>query len=353
MADPHHLQRFVDAQADGYAAALAELQAGRKTSHWMWFVFPQLGGLGRSSTAQLYAIADLAEARAYLAHPLLGARLEACARALLGWPERTAWQILGSPDDLKLRSSMTLFALAAPHNPLFSEVLDVFCGGEPDARTLQLLGLAEGSATDPDEESAQLASRTLGHYQANAERFREGTQDHDVSQNIEALLRHIQAPAPWQILDLGCGPGRDLRTFRALGHNAVGLDGAQAFVQMAREASGCEVWHQDFLALDLPAARFDGVFANACLFHIPSHLLPGALAQLHQTLKPGGVLFSSNPRGEDQEGWSGERYGAYYRLETWRALLQAAGFVELEHYYRPAGLPREQQPWLASVWRRG
>jgi len=148
MADPHHLQRFVDAQADGYAAALAELQAGRKTSHWMWFVFPQLGGLGRSSTAQLYAIADLAEARAYLAHPLLGARLEACARALLGWPERTAWQILGSPDDLKLRSSMTLFALAAPHNPLFSEVLDVFCGGEPDARTLQLLGLAEGSATD-------------------------------------------------------------------------------------------------------------------------------------------------------------------------------------------------------------
>jgi len=113
------------------------------------------------------------------------------------------------------------------------------------------------------------------------------------------------------------------------------------------------VWHQDFLALDLPAARFDGIFANACLFHIPSHLLPGALAQLHQTLKPGGVLFSSNPRGEDQEGWSGERYGAYYRLETWRALLQAAGFVELEHYYRPAGLPREQQPWLASVWRRG
>ena len=119
MADPHHLQRFVDAQADGYAAALAELQAGRKTSHWMWFVFPQLGGLGRSSTAQLYAIADLAEARAYLAHPLLGARLEACARALLGWPERTAWQILGSPDDLKLRSSMTLFAQAAPDNPLF------------------------------------------------------------------------------------------------------------------------------------------------------------------------------------------------------------------------------------------
>ena len=139
----------------------------------------------------------------------------------------------------------------------------LFCAGEPDARTLQLLGVADSSTSAADDEAVQLASRTLGHYQTNAERFREGTQDHDVSQNIDALLRHIQAPAPWQILDLGCGPGRDLRTFRALGHNAVGLDGAEAFVQMAREASGCEVWHQDFLALDLPAARFDGVFANA------------------------------------------------------------------------------------------
>lgn len=200
--------------------------------------------------------------------------------------------------------------------------------------------------------ATNLARQTLAHYQANAEGFREGTRDHDVSQNINALLRHITAPAPLQILDVGCGPGRDLRTFTALGHMAVGLDGCARFVEMARADSGCEVWLQDFLALDLPPERFDGVFANAALFHIPHQALPQALRQLHQTLKPNGVLLSSNPRGEDQQGWAGDRYAAYYRLETWRALMQAAGFTEIEHYYRPPGLPRDQQPWLASVWRR-
>ena len=203
-----------------------------------------------------------------------------------------------------------------------------------------------------DEDLARVTGQTLAHYELNAEGFREGTRDHDVSQNIDALLRHLQAPAPLQILDVGCGPGRDLRTFTALGHVAVGLDGCARFVDMAREDSGCEVWLQDFLALDLPAQRFDGVFANAALFHIPSQALPGALRQLHHTLKVGGVLMCSNPRGNDQEGWNGDRYAAYYRLETWQALMQSAGFVEIEHYYRPAGLPRDQQPWLASVWRR-
>ncbi|SDI21057.1 Methyltransferase domain-containing protein [Pseudomonas benzenivorans] len=203
----------------------------------------------------------------------------------------------------------------------------------------------------PDD-LAQISALTLRHYQQCAEEFREGTRDHDVSQNIAALLGHIQAEPPYQILDFGCGPGRDLRTFSALGHTAIGLDGCPRFVEMARAASGCEVWLQDFLALDLPAARFDGIFANAVLFHVPSQELPRVLRQLHATLKPGGVLFSSNPRGANQEGWHGERYGAYYDLQHWRALLGAAGFLELQHYYRPAGLPREQQPWLASVWRR-
>lgn len=202
------------------------------------------------------------------------------------------------------------------------------------------------------DELAQLARQTLQHYQNNAEGFREGTRDHDVSQNIDALLRHIKAPAPLQILDVGCGPGRDLQTFTNLGHVAVGLDGCERFVAMAREDSGCKVWLQDFLALDLPQQRFDGIFANAALFHIPSSKLPDALCQLHASLKPGGVLFSSNPRGDDQEGWQRDRYASYYRLETWQALMQDAGFTELEHFYRPAGLPREQQPWLASVWRR-
>lgn len=204
----------------------------------------------------------------------------------------------------------------------------------------------------PPKAPADTSSRTLAHYNHNAEGFRQGTRDHDVSQNIAALLRHIQGEPPFTILDFGCGPGRDLRRFQALGHTAIGLDGASRFAEMARADSGCEVWHQDFLALDLPASRFDGIFANASLFHIPSLALPRVLRQLHASLKAGGVLFSSNPRGDNQEGWNGERYGAYHDLETWRSLLEAAGFSELEHYYRPAGLPREQQPWLASVWRK-
>ena len=198
----------------------------------------------------------------------------------------------------------------------------------------------------------QIASTTLGHYNRSAEGFREGTRDHDVSQNIDALLRHIQGTAPFTVLDFGCGPGRDLQTFTRMGHIAVGLDGSERFAQMAREDSGCEVLQQNFLELDLPSERFDGIFANAVLFHIPRQELPRVLGQLHGALKPDGVLFSSNPRGENQEGWNGERYGSYHDLEAWRELLTAAGFVELEHYYRPAGLPREQQPWLASVWRK-
>jgi len=198
----------------------------------------------------------------------------------------------------------------------------------------------------------QIASTTLGHYNRTAEGFREGTRDHDVSQNIDALLRHIQGPAPFTVLDFGCGPGRDLKTFTQLGHTAVGLDGSERFAQMAREDSGCEVLQQNFLELDLPAQRFDGIFANAVLFHIPLQASPPILGQSHPTPKPGGVLFSSHPPGQNTEGWNGERYGSYHDLEAWRALLTAAGFVELEHYYRPAGLPREQQPWLASVWRK-
>ena len=201
-------------------------------------------------------------------------------------------------------------------------------------------------------ELAQISALTLRHYQDCAEDFREGTRDHDVSQNIAALLAAIQATAPYQILDFGCGPGRDLRTFSAMGHSAVGLDGCERFVEMARADSGCEAWQQDFLALDLPPERFDGVFANASLFHIPRQELLRVLQQLHASLKPGGVLFSSNPRGDNQEGWNGERYGAYHDLANWRVLLNAAGFSELQHYYRPAGLPRDQQPWLASVWRK-
>ena len=198
----------------------------------------------------------------------------------------------------------------------------------------------------------KIADLTLKHYNRSAEDFREGTRDHDVSQNIAALLQYIESEPPFTILDLGCGPGRDLKVFTELGHIAVGLEGAPRFAVMARAYSGCEVWQQDFLKLDLPDNHFDGVFANAALFHVPSQELPRVLLELHATLKPCGVLFSSNPHGHNQEGWNRGRYGAYYDLETWRRFMSAAGFVELTHYYRPAGLPREQQPWLASVWRR-
>jgi SAM-dependent methyltransferase len=198
----------------------------------------------------------------------------------------------------------------------------------------------------------KIASLTLEHYNLRAEDFREGTRDHDVSQTIAALLSHIEGEPPFTILDFGCGPGRDLKVFAALGHVAIGLDGAERFAAMARTDTGCDVWQQDFLKLDLPDGRFDGVFANASLFHVPSQELPRVLRQLQATLKPGGVLFSSNPRGANEEGWNRGRYGAYHDLQTWRRVMSGAGFVELDHYYRPAGLPREQQPWLASVWRR-
>lgn len=201
-------------------------------------------------------------------------------------------------------------------------------------------------------ESKNISRRTLAYYNLNADTFFAGTIDHDVRQNIEALLGAIEALAPWTILDLGCGPGRDLKTFSQLGHTAIGLDGSERFAEMARAYSGCEVWRQDFLHLDLPPARFDGVYANASLFHVPSAELPGVLEKLHATLKPGGVLFSSNPRGNNQEGWNGPRYGSYYDYETWERYLLAAGFLPIHHYYRPAGLPRDQQPWLASVWRK-
>lgn len=198
--------------------------------------------------------------------------------------------------------------------------------------------------------------RTIGHYDDNADAFREHTRDHDVSQNIDALLRHLPTAAPACILDIGCGPGRDVLTLRNLGHEVVGLDGSARFCAMARRLSGCEILHRDLLALDLPAEeygeRFDGIFANAVLFHIPCSELPRVLAELCGLLKPGGVLFSSNPRGHNEEGWQGNRYGVWHDWPQWQRFLGAAGFCELEHYYRPAGLPRAQQPWLASVWRK-
>jgi len=202
------------------------------------------------------------------------------------------------------------------------------------------------------EANRRLGETTIAYYDRFARAFWDGTRHHDVSQNYAALLDAIESEPPYSILDLGCGPGRDLIYFRSLGHEAVGLDGSRQFVAMAQAHSGCEVLHQDFLSMQLPEGRFDGIFANASLFHVPSQELPRVLLELYETLKPGGVLFSSNPRGSNEEGWSDGRYACFFDLDTWRDYVTAAGFVELDHYYRPPGLPRERQPWLASVWRK-
>ena len=143
-ADPFDLARFVRAQEGSYAQALAEVRRGRKANHWMWFVFPQLAGLGSSPTAQHYAISGLDEARAYLAHPVLGPRLHEIAGAAAELTGRTAREVFGSPDDLKLRSSLTLFDAAAPDQPVFSRALHVLCGGLRDSRTLELLKSGAG-----------------------------------------------------------------------------------------------------------------------------------------------------------------------------------------------------------------
>ena len=150
----------------------------------------------------------------------------------------------------------------------------------------------------------QISASTIGQYRAMATPYRDGTWNHDVSQNIQALLAAIAGAPPYRILDLGCGPGRDLVAFRDLGHAVVGLDGCPEFVAMARAVSGCEVWQQDMLAMTLPRASFDGVFANAVLFHVPSRALPGVLDRLHATLKLGGCCSPPTHAGRTKRASS-------------------------------------------------
>lgn len=196
-----------------------------------------------------------------------------------------------------------------------------------------------------------VTKKTIEHYQGNAAGFWEGTRDHDVSQNYQALLEAAPTSENLSILDFGCGPGRDVLYFKSLGHQVVGLDACPAFCEMARELTGCDILQQDFLNLGLPNNTFDGVFANASLFHVPKQELTRVLEQLHACLKPDGILFSSNPRG-NQEGWSANRYCNFMELEPYQTHLEQAGFDMLRHYYRPENAPRDQQPWLAVVSRK-
>ena len=193
-----------------------------------------------------------------------------------------------------------------------------------------------------------IENHTIGHYDNNAESFWIGTKDHDVGQNIKSFLKALPQNKPLDILDLGCGPGRDLITFKALGHKPIGLDGSKPFCRLANKHSDCPTLHQQFLKLELKENSFDGIFANASLFHVPSQELPRILSELQYALRPEGVLFTSNPRG-NAEGWQGQRYGYYMEFETNKVYLEQAGFKIVQHYYRPEGKPKEQQPWLAIV----
>ena len=201
-------------------------------------------------------------------------------------------------------------------------------------------------------ELLRISEITIGHYDRMAGPYWIGTRDHDVSQNYAALLEAIKREPPYSILDLGCGPGRDLLAFKALGHRPIGLDGCAEFVEIAKARTQCKVLHQDFLDLNLKSTAFDGVFANASLFHVPTQELERVLVDIYSCLRVDGVFFCSNPRGPDIEQLNGDRYGAFLQLDTWRGFVRAVGFTELETFYRPSGKPREQQPWLATVWRK-
>lgn len=194
----------------------------------------------------------------------------------------------------------------------------------------------------------EIETITLSHYNLNAEAYWHGTKEHDVIQNIEAFLSPFPNGKKLDILDLGCGPGRDVKYFQSLGHRPVGLDGSEVFCSVARRYTGCQILHQKFLSLDLPKHAFDGIFANASLFHVPSQALSRVLIDLNAALRPDGVLFLSNPRGNG-EGWAGQRYGNYMQFDSSKVFIEAAGYKVINHYYRPIDKPIDEQPWLAIV----
>ena len=199
----------------------------------------------------------------------------------------------------------------------------------------------------------QMMLSTIAHYSSRPLEFWEGTRGHDVSQNLEALCRNLpESNEPCRVLDFGCGPGRDLKQLTDLGCIAVGLDGCLEFCEMARDFSGCEVFHQNFIELDLPKQSFHGIFANASLFHIHKSRLLNTLITFHQSLRLDGIVFCSNPRGPNIEQMNELRYGNYMDVSGWSEMFYKAGFEPIEHYFRPHGRPREEQPWLAMVWKK-
>lgn len=221
----------------------------------------------------------------------------------------------------------------------------------------------------PVEPCSVLTASTIADYDAIASAFDAGNRNHDVSQNIDALLEQIDTvengkvsdaksttPNKPIIVDLGCAGGRDLIDLKKRGCEAWGVDGSAAFCKLAREAApDCKVLEQDFLVLDLPKQHFDGVFANASLFHVPSESLPDVLNRVFECLKPNGVFFSSNAHGfgEDKEGWTSGRtadtksWVCWLSEDSWRKYCEDAGFKLLKSYYRGSS-----KAFLATVWRK-
>ena len=237
------------------------------------------------------------------------------------WTGATVAKFLGSPGAKRYRSAGKAGRMVKPKD-------------NPD----------KPSNTLDKAQLQRISDITIGHYDRSAEDYWNGIRNHDVNQNYEALLEAIEGEPPYAILDLGCGPGRDLRYFRSLGHDVTGLDGSKEFVAMARSYSGCEVLHQDFLAMVLPESHFDGVFANASLFHVPSQELLRVLLELSTTLKSRGVLFCSNPRGNNEEGLSDDRYSCFFDLDTCGDYVTAAGFFEVQCSFPPPGPPCPNPP---------
>ncbi|VFT21986.1 ubiquinone/menaquinone biosynthesis methyltransferase ubie [Pseudomonas aeruginosa] len=202
------------------------------------------------------------------------------------------------------------------------------------------------------EDFDAITATTLADYQRNAEGFREGTRGHDVSQNVEALLRHIDGPPPYRILDFGCGPGATWPPSAASATSRWDSKARRASSRWPGPTAVARYGNRISWRCDCRLGTSTASSPTPACSMCPAAPCRGCSANSSKRLRPGGVLFSSNPRGDNREGWNGQRYGAYHDYPAWKRLLEEAGFVELEHYYRPPGLPREQQPWLASVWRR-
>lgn len=204
----------------------------------------------------------------------------------------------------------------------------------------------------PPAQALEIAAVTLRDYDRVAAEYWTWTKDQDLAADYDWFLSFLRGTGPFDLLDLGCGPGRDLFQLRQRGHRAVGLDGSLAMVRLARRYTGCPVLHQNFLALRLRPARFDGVFASASLFHVPPDALLAVLGHLHTTLRAEGILYALNPRGRGQSGWAGDRYCTYHSLKAWRRLLRGAGFRERGCEPRPKDADRTDQRWVASIWQK-